>query len=163
MRAAMFFDGWEGVIRVLAAGTSAYACLITLLRISGKRTLAKLNAFDFVITVALGSTLATILLSAEVALVEGIVAMVLLVSLQYVVAWLTVRHRTVERLVKSEPTLVYRGGFLDGSMRRSRVTQDELRQAARASGHPDLTTVSAIVLETDGTLSILSDWPQGNG
>lgn len=58
-----FFISWEGVVRVLVTSVLAYVGLVLLLRISGKRTLTKLNAFDLVVTVALGSTLATILLS----------------------------------------------------------------------------------------------------
>lgn len=155
----MFFDDWQGLARVVIVGTSAYGALIALLRISGKRTLAKLNAFDFIVTIALGSTLATVLLSSSVALAEGIAALALLVGLQYLVAWGSTRSRRVERLVKSEPTLVYRDAFLFGAMRRERVTPDELRQAARTQGHADLEEVAAIVLETDGTLSVLTDPP----
>lgn len=55
----MFFDNWMGILRVLVGG--AYATLVVFLRVSGKRTLAKLNAFDLVITVSLGSTLASII------------------------------------------------------------------------------------------------------
>ncbi len=155
----MFYDGWQGPLRVVVVGVAAYVSLVVLLRISGKRTLAKLNAFDFVVTVALGSILATVLLSSDVALAEGVTALALLVGLQFVVAWASVRHRRVERLVKSEPTLVYRDGFLHAAMRKERVTADELRQAARGQGQPDLTEVAAIVVETDGTLSILSAAP----
>ncbi|MDV3223478.1 DUF421 domain-containing protein [Intrasporangium sp.] len=159
----MFFDDWSGLLRVLVIGVSAYLALLLLLRGSGKRTLAKLNAFDFVVTVALGSTLATVLLSSDVALVEGVAAMALLVALQFIVAWLSVRSRAVERLVKSEPTLVYRHGFLPEPMRRMRVTSDEIRQAARASGNAGLDGVAAVVLETDGSLSVLSEVPSSLG
>ncbi len=155
----MFYDGWMGPLRVVVVGVAAYVCLIAVLRISGKRTLSKLNAFDFLVTVALGSTLATVLLSSEVALAEGLTAFALLIGLQYAVAWGSVRSRRVERLVKSEPTLVYRDGYVRSAMRRERVTADELRQAARSQGHADLEQVSAIVMETDGTLSILADMP----
>ncbi len=155
----MFFDNWDGLVRVVVVGVCAYVALLLLLRASGKRTLAKLNAFDFVVTVALGSTLATVLLSSEVALAEGVLAMAVLVALQFLVAWLSVRSRRVEGLVKSEPTLLYRSGFLHGSMRRMRVTEDEIRQAARATGKSGLDEVSAVVLETDGSLSILSEVP----
>ena len=110
-----------------------------------------LDAFDFVITVALGSTLATVVLSSSVALAEVLTALALLVALQYVVAWASVRNRRVEHLVKSEPTLLYRSGFLDEAMRRERVTPDEVTQAARGQGHVDLGSVGAVVLETDGT------------
>ena len=77
----MFFDSWTGLGRVLLVGTLAYVALVAILRISGKRTLTKLNAFDLVVTVVLGSTLATVLLSKDVALAEGDLAMVLLVFL----------------------------------------------------------------------------------
>ena len=84
--------------------------LLLLLRVSGKRTLTKMNAFDLVVTVALGSTLATVLLTKSVALAEGLTAFVLLIFLQFVLTWLSVRSRAVSRLVKSEPTLlVYQG------------------------------------------------------
>ena len=155
----VFFDGWLGLLRVLVVGSCAYLALIMLLRISGKRTLAKLNAFDFVVTVAIGSTLATVLLSSSVALAEGVLGLALLVGLQYLVAWVSTRSGRVERLVKSEPTLVYRNGFLAAAMRRERVTAEELRQAARGQGHADLSQIGAIVLETDGSLSILTSEP----
>ena len=59
----MLFDDWRSLGRVLLVGTAVYISLVAILRISGKRTLTKFNAFDFVVTVALGSTLATVLLS----------------------------------------------------------------------------------------------------
>jgi len=158
----MFYDGWFGLVRVVIVGTCAYVALVALLRISGKRTLAKFNAFDFVVTVALGSTLATVLLSSSVALAEGVTALALLVGLQYLVAWASVHSRRVERLVKSEPSLVYRNGFLHEAMRRERVTVDELSQVARGQGYADLGKVTAMVLETDGTLSILSEVPRSS-
>ena len=81
----MFFDDWGGLVRVAVVGLLAYIGLVLLLRISGKRTLSKMNAFDLVVTVALGSTLATILLSSAVALAEGLLAFVVLISLQFAV------------------------------------------------------------------------------
>jgi hypothetical protein len=87
----MFFDNWAGLVRVLVVGLLAYSALVVLLRVSGKRTLAKMNAFDLVVTVALGLTLATILLSVDVALVEGVLGLALLVALQLMVAWMSVR------------------------------------------------------------------------
>ena len=82
----MFFDSWSALGRVAVVGVLAYLGLVALLRGSGKRTLAKLNAFDLVVTVALGSTLATILLSRDVALAERLLAFTLLITLQYIIA-----------------------------------------------------------------------------
>ena len=77
----MLFQGWSGIGRTALISVTAYAALVLFLRISGKRTLSKLNAFDLVVTVALGSTLATILLSQDVALAEGLTALGMLIGL----------------------------------------------------------------------------------
>ena len=161
----MFFDSWFGLLRVVVVGTLAYVALVVLLRASGKRTLAKLNAFDLIVTVALGSTLATVLLSKSVALLEGLVAFILLAGLQYLVAWLSVRSPRFSDFVKSEPTLLlHRGRFLEGAMRAQRVTRAEVLAALRGSGAADPGQVVAVVLETDGSLSVIQDTgePQGS-
>jgi len=154
----MFFDSWTGLGRVLAVGTLAYISLVLILRISGKRTLTKLNAFDLVVTVALGSTLATVLLSKSVALAEGILAMALLVFLQFVITWLSVRSPWFQELVKSEPTLLMRKGqFLDGALRAQRITREEVFAALRSNGVADAADVAAVVLETDGSIAVIKE------
>jgi uncharacterized membrane protein YcaP (DUF421 family) len=154
----MFFDSWTGLGRVLAVGTLAYISLVLLLRISGKRTLTKLNAFDLVVTVALGSTLATVLLSKSVALAEGILAMALLVFLQFVITWSSVRSPWFQELVKSEPTLIMRKGqFLDGALRAQRITREEVFAALRSNGVADAADVAAVVLETDGSIAVIKE------
>jgi uncharacterized membrane protein YcaP (DUF421 family) len=160
----MLFDSWLDLLRIVAIGTMAYVALVTLLRISGKRTLSKMNAFDFIITVAMGSALANILLSSEVSLAEGVVALGLLVLLQFVIAWTSVRSATVRKLVKSEPALlVHRGEFLDNVMHAERVTQAEVLAALRSHGVGSVGAVDAVVLETDGSMSVIRSVPSGSG
>ncbi|MBA3312109.1 MAG: DUF421 domain-containing protein [Planctomycetaceae bacterium] len=152
----MLFDGWLGLVRTLVVGTLAYVILIVALRTSGKRTLSKMNAFDLVVTVALGSTLATVLLSKDVALAEGVLALALLILLQFLVTWMSVRVSAVRRVVKSGPTLlVFRGELIPAALRDQRVTEDEIRSAARGAGVLDLSDATAIVLETDGSFSVM--------
>lgn len=153
---SIFFDNAAGIWRTLVVGVCAYFALVIILRTSGKRTLAKMNAFDLVVTVALGSTLATILLSKDVALAEGVTALVLLCLLQYAVAWGSTRSRFVNRFAKSSPSvLFYDGRYLDEVMKRERVTAEEVRAAVRSSGGISMEEVRAVVLETDGTFSVL--------
>ena len=150
------FQDWTGLGRTLVVGALAYGALVALLRVSGKRTLSTMNAFDLVVTVALGSTLATILLSKDVALAEGLVAFATLVGLQFAISWLSVRSKTVSALVKSEPALLlYRGTFLSDQMRQSRVVESEVRSAVRAQGVAALDAVEAVVLETDGSFTVV--------
>ncbi|TWJ21336.1 uncharacterized membrane protein YcaP (DUF421 family) [Micromonospora endolithica] len=154
----------EDLLRLLVVAAIVYPALVLILRLSGKRTLSKLNAFDFVVTVALGSTLATILLSRDVSLVEGILALTLLVALQYAVALVAVRWPAAQRLLKSRPTMLLRDGRLRrDAMRRARVAESEIRQAARSSGAGDLSELAAVVLESDGSLSVIQRSKLGDG
>ena len=115
-----------------------------------------MNAFDLVVTVALGSTLATVLLSKDVALAEGIVAFAVLIGLQFLIAWLSVRSQTVSGLVKAEPRLlVFQGKLLRGAMDSEQVVEAEILAAVRQQGIATLDAVEAVVLETDGTFAVV--------
>lgn len=151
-----FFDSWQGLMRILIVGIAAFVVLIVMLRISGKRTLSKMNAFDLVVTVALGSTFATVLLSASVPFFEGILALALLIYLQFAITWLSVRFESFRALIKSEPTLlVHESRYLEAALRQQRVTHDEIEAALRASGKTHLSEVGSVVLETDGSLTVV--------
>ena len=148
--------------RVVVIGVLAYAALVVLLRISRKRTLAKMNAFDFVVTVAFGSTLATVLLSDEVSLAEGVLAFAMLAILQYGVSKLSVRWRPFRRLVRSEPRLLLeKGQYLERALTRERVTHDEVDAAIRKKGIGRIEQIAAVVLETDGSFSVIRDDADG--
>jgi uncharacterized membrane protein YcaP (DUF421 family) len=115
-----------------------------------------MNAFDLVVTVALGSTLATILLSKDVSLLQGALGLSLLIAMQFIVSWSSVRFPWVRRLVTGEPTLLFYGGTpLHDSLRRARVTEDEVRAAIRTAGIAAMDEVEAVVMETDGSLSVV--------
>ena len=152
----MFFDSWQGILRVVTVAPLAYMALVVALRVSGKRTLSKMSAFDLVVTVALGSTLATIILSKDVALVEGIVAFGVLILLQFVIAWSSTRSTWIRDIVKSEPSLLlYNGQMLVQALREQRVTAGEVRAAIRAQGIGQVEAVDAVILENDGSFSVI--------
>jgi uncharacterized membrane protein YcaP (DUF421 family) len=157
----MFVDNPDALLRTLVVGVLGYFTLIVLLRISGKRTLASMNAFDLIVTVALGSTLASALISKDVSLAQGALAFALLIALQFAITWTSVRLRWVRRAATGDPTLLaFRGKLIDGALRRARVTRDELMAALRSAGHGALAEVEAVVLETDGSFSVV---PRGAG
>ncbi|WP_223111489.1 DUF421 domain-containing protein [Billgrantia pellis] len=152
----IIYDGGYALWRTTVLGVLGYASVVFLLRISGRRTLSKMNAFDLVVTVALGSVLATVMLSKDVTLLQGGLAFALLIGMQYLVTWLSVRTRWVRQVVTGEPALLFfRGDCLPAAMRKARVTTDEVRAAIRASGVSALSEVEAVVLETDGSFSVV--------
>jgi uncharacterized membrane protein YcaP (DUF421 family) len=152
----MFFSGFDGTWRTLIVGLCAYVCLVAVLRISGKRILSKMNAFDLVVTVALGSTLATILLSKDVELAEGVAAFLLLAGAQFAVTWTSLRSRNFRRWIKAEPRALLRNGeFLPNALRDERVTEDEVEAAIRGAGHAGPDAIALVMLETDGSMSVV--------
>jgi uncharacterized membrane protein YcaP (DUF421 family) len=102
----MLFDNFQGLLRVIRAGSLAYVAVSTVLRFSAKRTLAKMNAFDLVVTVALGSTLTTVLLTQDVALLEGILALAIQALLQFTAVWSVLRWPRIAGLVKARPRIL---------------------------------------------------------
>lgn len=153
----MFEITLDSFIRIVTVGFLAYVGLIIFLRVSGKRTLTKLNAFDLVVTVALGSTLATILLDSSISLLEGLTAFALLILLQYVFTLLSVHSNWFNDVIKSEPRLLFLDGqFLRSAMKKERIKEIEILQAIRNTGFGSSEKVKAVVLETDGSLSVIS-------
>ena len=153
---SFFFGGWTPILRILIVGTLAYLGLILLLRTSGKRTLAQLNAFDFIVTVALGAALGRILTARSVALLEALTAFTLLILLQYVVTWVKGRSDRFTRIVTAQPTLLcYHGRILHAALDAQRISEAELRTAIREQGAGSLDQVAAVILESDGRFSVI--------
>jgi uncharacterized membrane protein YcaP (DUF421 family) len=156
MDPSVFVDGWRPIARVGLVGLLAYVALVLMLRVSGKRTLSKLNAFDLVVTVALGSTLASVLTSRSLSLATGVAALGLLIFLQFVVSWTSVRWPRLGFAIRSEPTvLLRRGEPIRPALRRERVTEGELIAAIRSAGGRQLQDAEAVFLESDGSLTAL--------
>lgn len=151
-----FYGGFEPLLRIVMIGTLAYFSLLFLLRISGKRTLAQLNAFDFIITVAIGSTLGRLITAKGVSLAECIVAFSTLILLQYLVSWSTVHFSTVESWVTANPSLLYfQGQFLHKAMRDQRVTQSQILAVVRKNKIGSMQDVEAVILESTGAIAVI--------
>lgn len=151
-----FFSGWSVLIRTVVVGVLAYISLVFFLRVTGKRTLSKMNAFDLIVTVALGSILATILINQNVTLAQGALALALLIGLQFIITATSVRVRWMRQLVTGEPSMVFwKGEFIDDALKRERVTRDEVLAAVRSQGISALNEIEAVVLETDGSFSVV--------
>lgn len=153
----MFFDTIAGLVRIIVAAVLAYAWLVLVLRLFGKRSLAKLNAFDLVVTVALGSTFASVILSKDVPLLEGMLAFFALAVLQWIVSRLSISSPRFKQMIRSEPRLLFEAGYYrDAAMAAERITQSEVDAAIRKAGFGRYDAVGAVVLETDGSLSVIS-------
>jgi uncharacterized membrane protein YcaP (DUF421 family) len=146
-------------VAVLAVITFLY--MLFLLRLVGNRALAKLTAFDFVVSVAIGALIGATITNPAVSPMEGIVAITTLVALQWTADWITSRRPGLLKVFTAPPQLIfYDGQYLKRQMRRQRLTPDEVREAIRQEGLEDEDSVHAVVLERDGAITVIPQKPQ---
>lgn len=151
----LFFKDWTGLRDILICSATGYLALFAFIRISGKRTLAKLNAFDFVVAVTLGSTLSSMIL-AKTSIAEGLLAVAVIIGLQYALAKLARESPKLETIINSGPTLLYyEGRYLRENMAKEVITEEEVLAAIRTFRIADMAQVRTVVMELNGELTVV--------
>lgn len=146
----------EALLRILVVGTLTYFSIIMLLRVSGKRTLASMNAFDFIITVAMGAAFGRILTAKSVSFFEAFTTFALLVTLQFIISYISVRSEKFRKFTTSQPTLLYyKGEFLRKNMKKERLNEEDVLGAVRAKRISSIAQVEAIVFESNGNVTVI--------
>ncbi|MBT8143546.1 MAG: DUF421 domain-containing protein [Gammaproteobacteria bacterium] len=153
----LFFYNVENLLQILISAPFLYFSVIALVRISGKRSTSQMNNFDWIVTVAMGSLVASAMVLKNVTLIEVLLAISALLLLQFLVTRSLLDSKVLRRLVKASPTLLVRKGeYLRDAMRDERVTEGEVLSAVRGSGVGRLEDVEAVILETDASLSVIA-------
>ena len=160
----MFFDDWSQIGRAALLTALVYLAVLAVLRAAGSRAIAKMSAHDLMVTVALGSLLATIPLQSSVSFAHGLIIIAAFLALQRALNWLHVRWPRAGEVIRGDPTLVlYEGRFLRDRMRASHVAVEDVRAAVRNAGLASLQQVHAVVLEIDGSWSVIQRGETGDG
>ncbi|MFW8592630.1 DUF421 domain-containing protein [Cribrihabitans neustonicus] len=147
----------DTILRGAMLSTAAAAWIVFLVRIVGLRAFSKLTAFDFVVTIAVGSLLAGAS-QAETwsAFLQSVIAITALMGAQYAAERLKLRYDRVEAAVQNRPVLLMRDGkFIPQALAETRVTEADLRGKLRDANVLSLEKVRAVVLETTGSISVL--------
>ncbi|WP_405384202.1 DUF421 domain-containing protein [Maribacter sp. LLG6340-A2] len=151
----LFDTTWENVLLIFASAVGIYLAIILLTRIVGKRSFSKMSSFDFAMTVAVGSIVATTILSSSVKLTEGIIGLASVYGLQISIA-LARRKKSIQELVDNSPLLLMDGEkIINANLLKARVTEGDLRSKLREANVTDLKQVKAVVFETTGDISVL--------
>jgi uncharacterized membrane protein YcaP (DUF421 family) len=150
-----FWSTGETVASVVAGTVAIYITMLVGVRIAGRRTISQLSAFDAIVTIALGSTLATTAASSDPSRVEGAAVIVTLLVLQVVIAFLRQRSAVVRRLVDFSPEVIVRDGrvALPRSPLSTQLSGEEPRSKLRQKGEFDVDALRIVILEADGGIS----------
>ncbi len=154
MDSAWYAIDWSQVVGILVTVIGLYLALGVMIRINGLRSLTKMSSFDFVTTVAIGSLIATVVLTDRPSLLQGVVALAGLFALQGGVAF--ARRRVATSAIENQPILLMDGAtILERNLASTRVTHGDLRAKLREANVLNLDQVVAVVLETTGDVSVL--------
>ena len=135
---------------------AVYFSLILILRASGKRSLSKLNAFDLIVTITIGSIASDTILSKSTTYLDGMLSILILLILQYIIAKTSIFSEKFEKLVESKPTLVfYDSKYILKNMEKTRITKSDILQQMRLQQGLTSNKVKAVVLESNGDLSVI--------
>lgn len=156
------FSDWHQVGITAVRTIMLYLCALAAVRLVGRRTVAEISAFDVVVTVALGSVVASTALPNDPSLVDGVAVLAGLLLLQVSVGAVRQRFPALGRYLDFRPYVVARGSKI--TVRRSpltaQLTEQDVRMMLRLQGTFDLGNAQLVVLEPNGRISVV---PTGTG
>jgi uncharacterized membrane protein YcaP (DUF421 family) len=151
-----FGSSWETVAYVIVSTAAIYASSLLAIRVAGRRTVAQLSSFDVVVTIALGSLIASTAVSRDPSYGQGMTAVATLLLLQVLVAAARQRWATARRLLDFAPYVVLRDGdpHLSTTPFGPQMTKDELLSKLRERDVFELDGLRLVVIEPTGGLSV---------
>lgn len=156
------WNGIQPIIRIIIVGFTAYIAIVLILKISGKRTLASMSGFDFVIAVTIGAVFGRTLTTKDLSISEAVTAFVLLAVLQFIFAYFDGKSDVFKRIFNTKPTLLYYNGeFIQKNLHKERLDESKVIGAARKKGFGSMDDVAAVILEIDATLSVIGKSREG--
>lgn len=154
MLAPLFDITLQDVLRISLSTVCVFIGVITYTRIAGLRSFSKMSGFDFAMTVAVGSLMATTAV-VQVSLGAGLLALAVLYLLQVAIALLR-RFAFMKKIIDNQPVLLLKNGtFIESNMIASRVTRGDIISKLREANVKDVRLVQAVVLETTGDISVM--------
>jgi uncharacterized membrane protein YcaP (DUF421 family) len=134
-----------------------YGFLLTVFRISGKRSLAQITPFDFVLLLIVAEATQQALLGPDYSITNAALVILTIVGIDIALSHWRLRSRRVEKLLDDVPlVLVDRGVPIADRLARSRVHESDILEAARLrQGLTTLEEIEYAVLETNGEISIV--------
>ena len=156
------WNGIQPIFRIIVVGITAYIAMVLILKVSGKRTLASMSGFDFVIAVTIGAVFGRTLTTKDLSISEALTAFVLLAVLQFIFAYLEGKSKIFKKMFITHPTLLYYNGkFLQKNLHKERLDKSKVIGAARKEGFGSMDDVAAVILEIDATLSVIGKSREG--
>lgn len=144
------------VLMAVLSTAGIYISLILLTRLSGLRSFSKLSSFDFAITVAIGSLIASTVIAENPPLLLAISALLALFVIQMFVATLRRSSSFIRTLVDNKAILLMKGErMLEKNMKKAKISRSDLLAKLREANVLELSQIHAVIMESTGDISVL--------
>ncbi len=155
----MTLPWWEFVVR----GIIIYIFLLVLLRATGKRQIGQMSPFDLVLLLVLSNAVQNSMNGGDNSVLGGIILSITLVAINWSAGKITFASKKAERLIEGVPqVLVHDGKVYEQALSSTQLTRHELMSAIRGEGYTNLNEIRAVILENDGSISVIPKRPQNS-
>jgi uncharacterized membrane protein YcaP (DUF421 family) len=145
---------------LILRSAAIYLILLLGLRVFGKREVGQFTLFDLVFVLLVANAVQPAMTGKDTSLGGGFIIIATLLTLNYTVARLRIRYPVIERALESKSVIVARDGrWLPDVLRREGITGDETMAALREHGIGSIEETKLVVLEADGSLSVVPKDP----
>jgi uncharacterized membrane protein YcaP (DUF421 family) len=142
---------------------AVYAGLLLLLRLAGKRELAQLNSFDFVVLLLLSNVVQNAVIGEDNSLLGGLLGACVLVGINAVIVRVTRHSDVATRVLEGDATTLVRDGKLDEeAVRRLGLRQENVIAMVRRQGANTIDEVAEATLMPGGTIAVRLREPDEN-
>ena len=162
---AWFAVEWQQLVGIALSAVGLYIVLILFTRLMGLRSFSKLSSYDFAMTVAMGSILASTVLSKSPSLLQGIVAVGVLFLIQAFISVLRRRFKPVKALIDNQAIIVMaHGQYIENNLQEANLSHSDVQEVLRKNGLKSKKQVFAVIMETTGDMSVIkhddsvADW-----
>lgn len=152
----LIFNDWQTVLRIIFSGVFIYFTLILIMNLFGKRSIANLSMHDYVVTLAMGSIVASTIISKDATILDGLVGVLVLLTLQYLVTLTSIHYTNFFKTINAKPSVLFiEGEFIAENLKENRITENEIYSEIRMQGQTTSDNIFAVILESNGNLSII--------
>jgi|SRR5215212_9324893 uncharacterized membrane protein YcaP (DUF421 family) len=134
-----------------------YVFLVVLFRVTGRRTLAQITTFDFVLLLIVSEATQQGLLGNDFSITNAFLVILTLIGLDLLAGGLSRRWRPLDRWLNGLPlVLVEDGKLLEDRTRKTGFQEDEILEQARANqGIERMEQIKYAILERNGSISVI--------
>lgn len=133
-----------------------YALVVVVMRMMGKRQIAEMQPFELVITIMIADLAATPMENTGIPLINGIIPIVTLLSVQVIISYISLKFETVREVVCGRPSIIIdKGSIVESELRRLRINMNDLLEQLRSKNYPNISDIEFAILETNGQFSII--------